>query len=95
MHAREIISTLLDSEYNGNYNHINHSKCCMNPGTENSLFGKHTTKYGKGTDKEATTSKGCYIKTRVCLGDEGGCYLLKNEIYLVSTALYIVTNYGQ
>ena len=30
------------------------------PGTENSLLGKHTTMYGKGTELRTTTSKGCY-----------------------------------
>ena len=33
----------------------------MNPGTENLLFGKHTSMYGKGT----TISKGCYMNTQL------------------------------
>ena len=35
----------------------------MNPGTEDLLFGKHTSMYGKGTELGTTTSKGCYINT--------------------------------
>ena len=44
---REIILTLLDRKFNGDYNYTNHRKCFMNPGTENSLFGKHTSVYGR------------------------------------------------
>ena len=53
MQAREIMQTLLDREFNVDYNYANRRKYFMNPGTENSLFGKHTSMYmGKVPNKE-------------------------------------------
>ena len=65
----------------------------MNPGTDNSLFGKHTSMYGKGTKFGTTTSKGCYINFQPhggLFGEGDGCYLLINE-----ASILWLPNYGQ